>query len=113
MGLAEALIARGAIVDGTDLEGNTPLHLCRDAEVAKALIAHEADVNGINSKGDTPIHLCRWRKSLSLEVLIPTGRIQKGRFPSGGVKALISQCTELKRKAETEQEHNRKKFKKK
>lgn len=40
-----------------DVDGNTALHLVKDAESAMALIAEGYDVNARNNQGQTPLHL--------------------------------------------------------
>ena len=56
----DSLIEKGADVNATDDNGQTPLHLAlhnEHPEMAKLLIKKGADVNAKNKWGDTPLHL--------------------------------------------------------
>ena len=61
--VAMALIDKGADVNASNDNGNTPLHLALwngHAAVAMAVIDKGADVNASNDNGNTPLHLALW-----------------------------------------------------
>jgi hypothetical protein len=49
-----SLLAKGVYVNLQETYGQTPLHICKTAEVAKALIEADADLTRENNGGDTP-----------------------------------------------------------
>ena len=55
--IVELLIAKGADVNATDGDGDTPLHLAGNStatkEIAELLIAEGADVNATNRRNDS------------------------------------------------------------
>jgi ankyrin repeat protein len=58
--IAKLLIAKGAVVDEVDVEGNTPLHFaCEHGHYSLAclLFRTEADVIKANNKRETPLYV--------------------------------------------------------
>ncbi len=74
----QLLLDRGAVVDGTNPQSNTPLWFAcqsgRDAAdrlaVAKLLIDHGADVNKRCEEGSMPIHYAAWRGPKAMVTLL-------------------------------------------
>ena len=58
--VAEFLIARGADINAVDVDGNTPLQNVHDSFIADQLIVKGADINTVNKVGDTPLHTAIW-----------------------------------------------------
>jgi ankyrin repeat protein len=59
--LIDLLLAHGASVGDTDVDGNTPLHLVvarnlEHVELVRFLLSRGADISAKNSKGNTPLH---------------------------------------------------------
>ena len=76
----KSAIAAGADVNAKDEDGCTPLHGCRDADIAKALINAGADVNAINKCGNSPLFNIRFRRGFDhsgiseiVDILIDAG----------------------------------------
>ena len=63
--VARLLIDAGADVNAKDVDGMTPLHVCQNADVAKLLIDAGADVNAKNNDGNTPLDICRMLISMN------------------------------------------------
>eukprot|EP01050_Picozoa_sp_SAG11_P003935 SAG11_NODE_236_length_11840_cov_6.566051_8_plen_204_part_00 len=60
MGVVKQLLAAGAIVDATDVDGTTPLHLATEAKVLgtmQLLLDAGADANASKKEGWTPLYL--------------------------------------------------------
>jgi len=70
--MSNMLLARGASVDATDAEGETPIHnACRTSSLpaVQLLLQHGADANLLTSSGFTPLHLLCQRGSYAAEDL--------------------------------------------
>ena len=55
---ARKRIQSGADVNAREYDGTTPLHSCKNAQVAKLLIDHGADINARDYYGRTPLITC-------------------------------------------------------
>ena len=51
--LIQFLISSGANPNLRDFDGDTPLHVCEEPEVADLLLSHGADPAAVNNEGDT------------------------------------------------------------
>ena len=65
------------LLEITDANGNTPLHLAPEGEskaVVKLLVDHGASVTAVNSKGETSIHTAAQHESVEImELLLDKG----------------------------------------
>ena len=65
------------ILEVTDKNGNTPLHLACVGEskaVVQLLVDHGASIIAVNSKGETPLHTAAQHKSVEIiELLLDKG----------------------------------------
>jgi len=71
----ELLLARGLAINGTNTNGDTPLHAAVSGraapEIVKFLVAHGADLNATNKRSQTPLAIAsRSNKDLSAIVTI-------------------------------------------
>ncbi len=53
--IVQAILQKGALVNATNILGNTPLHQCQGNEKARLLIRYGAHINIYNNEGHTPI----------------------------------------------------------
>jgi hypothetical protein len=56
--MANMLIDRGDVINVQDNDGNTPLHLALNVEMARMLISRGANIHTRNSLGKTPTRFC-------------------------------------------------------
>lgn len=86
----QALLARGAAVDGRDNEGRTALIAAVEhgqEEIVQALLAHGARINATDRDGRTPLTVAVWNLDSHLAALLlqhgadPKTRDKEGRTP--------------------------------
>ena len=70
-------VANTNLLEVTDANGNTPLHLAPEGEskaVVKLLVDHHASIIATNSKGETPVHTAAQHESVEImELLLDKG----------------------------------------
>ena len=58
----------------TDKDGDTPLHLTNNHNIAQAIIDHGANCNTVNSLGLTPLHIAAWNNNAQIcQTLLDNG----------------------------------------
>lgn len=68
------LISKGAAISAKDLDGQTPLHVATNPDVAKLLVERGADVNAKDNYGRTPLHYAAYYGRLNMaEYFISVG----------------------------------------
>ena len=53
------LVSRGGNVNIQDPDGDTPLHVCEEAEVAQVLVSHGANAEAVNEEGKKPYEVAQ------------------------------------------------------
>jgi len=80
-GLVELVIARGAVVDIQNMDGQTPLHLAvehNNLDAARALLENHADVNAQDRQGVTPRQIAIKNKRQRTIALLERWRLEPG-----------------------------------
>ncbi|MEI7833473.1 MAG: ankyrin repeat domain-containing protein [bacterium] len=86
--VAEFLIARGADINAVDEKGNTPLQNVHDSFIADQLIVKGADVNTVNMVGDTPLHTAIWGYRNDVVILLLAYGADKSKVNKNGLTPL-------------------------